>query len=173
MNPWRTLFTLLGTSLVAAAAAVLNEWLERDLDAKMKRTEDRPLPAGRISPDEALLGGAGMAGVGLTTLYFGVHAPAALLAAATLALYLFVYTPMKRWTSRTPLWGRFQERFPRSLDLVRVEAELSLKVGLSFPFCSYGRSLTLWRSLGDTGKIIEKPDFGCFLVRMKGEGSRA
>jgi len=61
MDPWRTLFTLLGTSLVAAAAAVLNEWLERDLDAKMKRTEDRPLPAGRISPDEALLGGAGMA----------------------------------------------------------------------------------------------------------------
>ena len=60
MNPWRTLFTLLGTSLVAAAAAVLNEWLERDLDAKMKRTEDRPLPAGRISPDEALLGGAGV-----------------------------------------------------------------------------------------------------------------
>ncbi|MDI9396659.1 MAG: UbiA family prenyltransferase, partial [Candidatus Pacebacteria bacterium] len=98
MEIWRTVFTLLGTSLVAAAAAVLNEWLERDLDAKMQRTANRPLPAGRISPDEALVGGAGMAGVGLATLYFGVHAPAAFLAAATLALYLFVYTPMKRWT---------------------------------------------------------------------------
>lgn len=71
----RTLCTLLGTSLVAAAAAVLNEWMERDLDAKMIRTADRPLPAGRVSPDEALIGGAGMAGVGLATLYFGVHAP--------------------------------------------------------------------------------------------------
>ncbi len=112
MDPWRTLFTLLGTSLVAAAAAVLNEWLERDLDAKMKRTEDRPLPAGRISPDEALLGGAGMAGVGLTTLYFGVHAPAALLAAATLALYLFVYTPMKRWSSLNTFVGAIPGAIP-------------------------------------------------------------
>ncbi|NCW26934.1 MAG: protoheme IX farnesyltransferase [Verrucomicrobia bacterium] len=52
---WRTVFTLLGTSLVAAAAAALNEWIERDLDAKMIRTAQRPLPMGRISPDEALV----------------------------------------------------------------------------------------------------------------------
>ena len=89
LEPWRTFFTLLGTSLVAAAAATLNEWIERDLDLKMTRTAQRPLPSGRIRPDEALLGGAGMAGLGLATLYFGVHPPAALLAAVTLALYLF------------------------------------------------------------------------------------
>ena len=53
---WRTVFTLAGTSLVAAAAAVLNEWIERDLDARMNRTAQRPLPTGRISPDEALVG---------------------------------------------------------------------------------------------------------------------
>ena len=57
LEPWRTFFTLLGTVLVAAAAAALNEWLERDLDAKMERTARRPLPTGRVSPDEALLGG--------------------------------------------------------------------------------------------------------------------
>jgi len=112
LEPWRTLFTLLGTSLVAAAAATLNEWLERDLDAKMPRTADRPLPAGRISPDEALVGGAGMAGLGLGTLYFGVHAPAAFLAAATLALYLFVYTPMKRWTSFNTFVGAIPGAIP-------------------------------------------------------------
>ena len=112
LEPWRTFFTLLGTSLVAAAAATLNEWLERDLDAKMPRTADRPLPAGRISPDEALLGGAGMAGLGLGTLYFGVHAPAAFLAAATLALYLFVYTPMKRWTSFNTFVGAIPGAIP-------------------------------------------------------------
>jgi len=112
MEIWRTVFTLLGTSLVAAAAAVLNEWLERDLDAKMQRTANRPLPAGRISPDEALVGGAGMAGVGLATLYFGVHAPAAFLAAATLALYLFVYTPMKRWTSFNTFVGAVPGAIP-------------------------------------------------------------
>jgi protoheme IX farnesyltransferase len=112
MEIWRTVFTLLGTSLVAAAAAVLNEWLERDLDAKMQRTANRPLPAGRISPDEALVGGAGMAGVGLATLYFGVHAPAAFLAAATLALYLFVYTPMKKWTSFNTFVGAVPGAIP-------------------------------------------------------------
>ncbi|KRO60373.1 MAG: protoheme IX farnesyltransferase, partial [Verrucomicrobia subdivision 6 bacterium BACL9 MAG-120507-bin52] len=106
------LFTLLGTSLVAAAGATLNEWLERDLDGKMRRTADRPLPAGRISPDEALIGGAGMAGLGLGTLYFGVHAPAAFLAAATLALYLFVYTPMKRWTSFNTFVGAIPGAIP-------------------------------------------------------------
>ena len=112
LEPWRTLFTLLGTSLVAAAAATRKEWLERDLDAKMPRTADRPLPAGRISPDEALLGGAGMAALGLGTLYFGVHAPAAFLAAATLALYLFVYTPMKRWTSFNTFVGAIPGAIP-------------------------------------------------------------
>ena len=97
---------------MAAAAATLKEWLERDLDAKMPRTADRPLPAGRISPDEALLGGAGMAALGLGTLYFGVHAPAAFLAAATLALYLFVYTPMKRWTSFNTFVGAIPGAIP-------------------------------------------------------------
>lgn len=124
---WRTLCTLVGTSLVAAAAAVLNEWLERDLDAKMIRTVDRPLPAGRVSPDEALIGGAAMAGIGLATLYFGVHAPAAFLAAATLALYLFVYTPMKRWTAFNTLVGAVPGAIPPLIGFTagrgRIEME--------------------------------------------------
>lgn len=127
LEPWRTLFTLLGTSLVAAAAAALNEWMERDLDAKMKRTAQRPLPAGRISPDEALLGGAGMAGLGLAILYFGVHPPAALLAAMTLALYLFVYTPMKKWTAFNTLVGAIPGAIPPLIGFAagrgRIEAE--------------------------------------------------
>ena len=127
LEPWRTFFTLLGTSLVAAAAATLNEWIERDLDLKMTRTAQRPLPAGRIRPDEALLGGAGMAGLGLATLYFGVHPPAALLAAVTLALYLFVYTPMKKWTAFNTLVGAIPGAIPPLIGFAagrgRIEAE--------------------------------------------------
>jgi len=127
LEPWRTFFTLLGTSLVAAAAAALNEWIERDLDLKMTRTAQRPLPAGRIRPDEALLGGAGMAGLGLATLYFGVHPPAALLAAVTLALYLFVYTPMKKWTAFNTLVGAIPGAIPPLIGFAagrgRIEAE--------------------------------------------------
>ena len=127
LEPWRTFFTLLGTSLVAAAAATLNEWIERDLDLKMTRTAQRPLPAGRIRPDEALLGGAAMAGLGLATLYFGVHPPAALLAAVTLALYLFVYTPMKKWTAFNTLVGAIPGAIPPLIGFAagrgRIEAE--------------------------------------------------
>ncbi|NDA09415.1 MAG: protoheme IX farnesyltransferase [Verrucomicrobia bacterium] len=127
LEPWRALFTLVGTVLVAAAAAVLNEWLERDLDAKMTRTAQRPLPMGRVSPDEALLGGAFMAAAGLGILYLGVHAPAAFLAASTLALYLFVYTPMKRWTVLNTLVGAVPGAIPPLLGFVagrgRIGAE--------------------------------------------------
>lgn len=118
LDLWRTVFTLLGTVLVAAAAAVLNEWLERDLDAKMERTAQRPLPAGRVSPDEALLGGALMSAVGLAILYFGVYAPVAFLAAATLALYLFLYTPMKKLTVLNTLVGAVPGAIPPLLGFV-------------------------------------------------------
>ena len=124
LDPWRTVFTLLGTVLVAAAAAALNEWLERDLDAKMERTAQRPLPTGRISPDEALLGGALMTALGLGMLYFGVHAPAAFLAAATLALYLFLYTPMKKWSVLNTLVGAVPGAIPPLLGFVAGRGNL-------------------------------------------------
>lgn len=120
----RTVFTLLGTVLVAAAAAVLNEWMERDLDAKMERTAGRPLPAGKVGPDEALLGGALMAASGLGILYLGVHAPAAFLAAATLALYLFVYTPMKNITVLNTLVGAVPGAIPPLLGFVAGRGNL-------------------------------------------------
>ncbi|NBS54162.1 protoheme IX farnesyltransferase [bacterium] len=127
LDLWRTLFTLSGTVLVAAAAAVLNEWMERDLDARMVRTAQRPLPAGRVSPDEALLGGALMAVAGLGILYLGVHAPAAFLAACTLALYLFLYTPMKKWSVLNTLVGAVPGAIPPLLGFVagrgRIGAE--------------------------------------------------
>jgi protoheme IX farnesyltransferase len=124
LDPWRTVFTLLGTVLVAAAAAVLNEWIERDLDAKMERTAQRPLPTGRVSPDEALLGGALMSAAGLGILYYGVYPPVAFLAAATLALYLFVYTPMKKWTVLNTLVGAVPGAIPPLLGFVAGRGSL-------------------------------------------------
>lgn len=124
---WRTVFTLLGTSLVAAAAATLNEWIERDLDARMIRTAQRPLPTGRISPDEALVGGAIMAGVGLGILYFGVNAPVAFLAGMTVALYLFVYTPMKKWTALNTLVGAVPGAIPPLIGFVAGRGNLGLE----------------------------------------------
>jgi len=124
---WRTLFTLVGTSLVAAAAAALNEWIERDLDARMIRTAQRPLPTGRISPDEALVGGAVMAGAGLGILFFGVNAPVAFLAGMTLALYLFVYTPMKKWTALNTLVGAVPGAIPPLIGFAAGRGNLGME----------------------------------------------
>ena len=91
---------LAGTGLVAAGAAVLNQVIERDTDALMLRTRERPLAAGRVSLREAVVFGALITGAGLAVLLLGCGALPALVAFATWASYLFLYTPLKR---RTPL----------------------------------------------------------------------
>jgi protoheme IX farnesyltransferase len=91
---------LAGTALVAAGAAVLNQVLERDTDALMLRTRERPLPAGRVPLLEAIVFGSAVTGGGLSLLLLGCGPLPALVAFATWASYLFLYTPLKR---RTPL----------------------------------------------------------------------
>jgi protoheme IX farnesyltransferase len=96
----RTLFfTLLGSGLVAAGGSALNQLFERRIDARMKRTMKRPLPAGRIMPEEAAAFGAALAGAGLALLAATVPAPATVAAAVTFLLYAFVYTPLKTMTA--------------------------------------------------------------------------
>jgi heme o synthase len=89
-----------GTALVAAGAAVLNQLSERDTDALMRRTRGRPLPDGRVAPADAVWFGLALSAAGLALLALRANALAALLALATLVVYLAIYTPMKR---RTPL----------------------------------------------------------------------
>jgi heme o synthase len=91
---------LAGTGLVAAGAAVLNQVIERDTDALMLRTRQRPLAAGRVSLREAVVFGGLITGAGLALLLLGCGALPALVAFATWSSYLFLYTPLKR---RTPL----------------------------------------------------------------------
>jgi len=91
--------TLFGTGLVAGGANALNQYLEVEYDGQMVRTQDRPLPSGRLSCAEALTFGAGIAGAGLIYLALQVNLLSALLAALTLTSYAFLYTPMKRRTA--------------------------------------------------------------------------
>ena len=90
----------IGTTLVAAGAAALNQLYERDTDALMRRTRLRPLPAGRIAPADARLFGYVLSAAGLALLAARANWLSAGLALATLLTYLMIYTPMKR---RTPL----------------------------------------------------------------------
>ena len=110
---WERLFSaLLGTALVAAGSAALNELIERRADAAMHRTRERPLPSGRMSPDTALLIGFGLVVGGLACLYFLVNLLSATLAAATMATYLFAYTPLKRRTTLNTLVGAIPGALP-------------------------------------------------------------
>ncbi len=87
---------LAGTILVVGAANALNCYLERDVDALMRRTRDRPLPAGRVDPRTALALGLGVAAFSIPLLALATNALTALLAAVALVTYVAVYTPMKQ-----------------------------------------------------------------------------
>jgi protoheme IX farnesyltransferase len=95
--------TILGTGLIASGTAALNQWYEREADRKMRRTADRPLPAGRITSGRALAFGIALSIAGFVELWLGVNLLAALIGLFTLASYLFLYTPMKMrtWWSTT------------------------------------------------------------------------
>ena len=97
------LHTIIGTGLVASGTAALNQWYERDADLKMRRTQMRPIPSGRMRPSAALCFGIGLALVGALELGFGVNWLTSGLCVLTLLLYLFAYTPLKQktWWSTT------------------------------------------------------------------------
>jgi protoheme IX farnesyltransferase len=88
--------TLLGTALSSAGAATLNNYLERDCDLEMERTKERPIPAGVITPNEALIFGLVTALAGVALLAWQVNILAAFLSLLTTFLYVLVYTPLKR-----------------------------------------------------------------------------
>ena len=103
---------MLGTGLLASGAAALNQWLERDYDAQMRRTQDRPLPAGRLQPDTVFLAGTIGAAAGLIYLGWVVNFASGLLGAVTLLVYLFVYTPLKRVTWLNTIVGAVPGALP-------------------------------------------------------------
>jgi protoheme IX farnesyltransferase len=92
------LHVLAGTALVAAGASALNQLLEREYDAKMRRTQTRPLPSGRLQPQTVLIVGSTCAGLGLIYLALAVNPITAVLGACSLISYVFIYTPLKRVT---------------------------------------------------------------------------
>jgi len=92
----RLLVMTLGTLAIGGGAAVLNQFLERMTDARMKRTEKRPIPSGRLSGGSALVFGAILTLAGLAYFLFFVNLLSAVVAAAISASYLLLYTPMKR-----------------------------------------------------------------------------
>jgi heme o synthase len=115
-----------GVALVAAGASALNQWLERHSDARMRRTENRPLPSGRLLPLEALVFGSLLGVAGVAFLAVALPRPwAALLAAATFVGYVFVYTPLKSRTTLNTLVGAVPGALPPVIGWVAVRGEIT------------------------------------------------
>ncbi len=88
--------TIVGTALIASGTAALNQWYEREADAKMNRTKGRPIPSGRLSPARALTFGLALSLAGFVELVLGANLLTGLLGLFTMASYLLVYTPLKQ-----------------------------------------------------------------------------
>src|SRR5262245_48862507 len=87
---------LLGTALMVAGANTLNMYIEREIDGRMERTRERPLPARRLAPSVALALGLALGGVAGPLLAFGVNWLTGLLGLASFGLYVLAYTPLKQ-----------------------------------------------------------------------------
>ncbi len=120
------LHTMLGTALVASGAAALNQFLEREHDAKMRRTEDRPLPSGRMQPNTVLLLGGASGAIGLIYLAVAVNLTTSLLGAITLGSYLFIYTPLKRVTTLNTIVGAIPGALPPLMGWTAARGEITL-----------------------------------------------
>ena len=116
---------VIGTSLAAGGAAALNQWLEREADAKMSRTKDRPIPSGQVLPYNAFLFGLGLSIFGSYLLYAGANPLAGLLTAITVASYVLLYTPLKRLTTWNTLIGAIPGALPPLIGWAAAEGQIS------------------------------------------------
>jgi heme o synthase len=118
--------TLFGTMLIAGGTAALNQYVERDMDAVMRRTASRPLPSGLLRPREVLVFGVGTIIAGAAWLALAVNLLAALVALTTTSLYLGLYTPLKTRTTLATAVGAFPGALPPVIGWAAAHGSLSL-----------------------------------------------
>lgn len=129
-NPQRDLSTLiallLGTSFAAGSAGALNQWMERDIDRRMVRTQSRPIPSGNVSPLNALIFGLVLGIIGVGLVWFGTNPLATLLTIATLVSYLAVYTPLKQKTHWCTFFGSIPGAIPPLIGWAAASGTIEL-----------------------------------------------
>jgi len=133
------LHTILGTALVASGASALNQLWEQTYDARMRRTQDRPLPSGRLLPQTVLLVGCSSSVAGLVYLALAVNPLTSLLGAVTLIAYLFVYTPLKRVTWLNTAVGAIPGGLPPLMGWTATRGQLNAEGWVLFGI------LALWQ----------------------------
>ena len=124
--------TLLGTGLIASGTAALNQWYESEPDAKMRRTQGRPIPSGRLTSKQGLWFGVTLSVLGFVELSLGVNVLAGLLGLFTLASYLFVYTPLKRLSPVSTTIGAIPGAMPPLIGYAAASGRLNFEAGILY-----------------------------------------
>lgn len=125
MNYALMIHALLGTTLLASGASALNQLLEREHDARMPRTEDRPLPSGKLRPNAVLIFGVMVSVIGMVYLALAVNLLTALLGLITIASYVFIYTPLKRVTSLNTAIGAIPGALPPLMGWTAARGQIT------------------------------------------------
>jgi protoheme IX farnesyltransferase len=124
--------TMIGVGLLCSGVSALNEWMERDLDALMRRTMMRPLPAGRLTPRAALLFGVALTVAGEAHLAIFVNQLSALCGLGVIVGYVFLYTPLKTRTSLSTVVGAFPGAVPPLLGWAAASGTVGLEAWVLF-----------------------------------------
>lgn len=132
LNWSRLLQTLIGTALAAGGTLALNQYLERDVDARMERTRLRPLPDRRLQPSAALMFGVALALTGPLYLIVAVDQLSGLVTAFIVLSYLFLYTPLKQKTPLCTLVGAIPGALPPVIGWVAASGDLGLGAWVLF-----------------------------------------
>lgn len=126
LGPLRTLVFLVSTCCLVAAANTLNCWLEKEIDGLMRRTRDRPLPAGRLEPPTALAFGLILGAAALLSLLLATNRLTAILGAIAILSYVLVYTPLKRITPWAVIVGALPGALPPLMGWAAATDRLAL-----------------------------------------------
>ncbi len=128
----RLFHTVLATGLLAAGTGALNQWWERDVDGRMRRTLARPIPGGRIQPKAALAYSAGLTIAGLLYLLIAVNPLSFLLGACTVVSYNLVYTPLKTRTWWSTTIGAFPGAIPPLLGWAAIRGSIGVEAWILY-----------------------------------------
>ena len=119
------LHTIIGTGLIASGTAALNQWVEREADGKMRRTQARPLPSGQLDATRALIFAIAISILGFAELAFGVNLLTGLLGLFTLLSYLFIYTPLKQRSPHSTTVGAIPGAMPPLIGYAAASGTLT------------------------------------------------
>jgi protoheme IX farnesyltransferase len=136
-NIWLFVHTVMGTGLLGGGLGALNQYIEREYDAMMRRTERRPLPAGRLLPLEVLVFGTILSLVGILELTFFTNYLTGYLAGLTFVSYIFFYTPLKRVTPFSTIIGAIPGALPPMIGWTAARGSITIEAWILFAilFC--------------------------------------